>query len=184
MPAHTSHTTEAHTQAVAHHPHSMWDVFVKSDLLNVIILAIAIVYLGNKFLPKIIDQRKRQISKELEEAKLARIKANEELELIRKKTENVELEIKEMQEGAKKTALTIKKQIEQETEKELEQLKLKIKKEINASWEEAVQNIKQSASEAAIKLAEETLVKISQNKEVQTKLTEDFLSELTMPSKN
>lgn len=164
--------------------HSLWDILVKSDLLNIVILALAIVYLGNKFLPQVIEQRKKQINKELEEAKLARIKATDELKLVEEKYKRAEHEVQEIKEEAKKTANIIKNQIEQETEKELEQLKLKIKREISSSQEEAIQNIKKSASEAAIKLAEEALNKVSKNTEVQKKLVEDFLTELKTPNKN
>lgn len=160
------------------HASNMWDILIGSDLLNVIILAIAIIYLGNRFLPKIIDQRKNQISKELEEAKKARIKAQDELEAVKEKTRQAKTEIEGMKEEAKKTAIIIKKQIEEETEKELENLKLKIKREINTNREEAVRDIKRSASEAAIKLAEEALSKIAKNEEIQKKLTADFLAEI------
>lgn len=163
---------------------TFWDILVKSDLLNVIILAIAIIYLGNKYLPKIIDGRKNQISKELEDAKQARIKAAEELKTIQEKTKNIAQEIEEIKNDAKKTALTIKTQMEKETEKEIEALKLKIQREIAASQEEAIQNIKKSATDAAVKMAEEALSKLSQNKEVQDKLTEDFLFEISKPNKN
>ena len=58
-----SHHTEAHTQVHhGHHEIGPWQVIVESDLLNVVILAIAIVYLGNKFLPKMVDERKKQIN--------------------------------------------------------------------------------------------------------------------------
>ena len=185
MSNHTNHNTVAHTKAEAHH-HSptAWDIFVKSDLLNVLILAFALIYLGNKFLPGIVDQRKKQISKELEDAKQARIKAEEELEIIKQKSKNATLEIEEIKEEAKKSALSIKKQIEDETEKELEQLKQKVKREISSKYEEAVHDIKKSAGSTAIKLAETALTQISNNQEVQKKLMSDFMSELEKPSKN
>ena len=167
-----------------HHSISLWQILVESNLLNVLILALAFIYLGNKFLPKIIDQRKKQISKELEDAKLARIKANEELEIVRRKTQNLTREIEEIKAEAQKTAQTIKNQIGVETEEELEQLNLKIKREISSSREEAVNNVKRSASDAALKLAEEALTKVSNNHEVQKKLMEDFLADLKKPSKN
>ena len=161
------------------HPHrSIWDILIASNLINVLILAGVIFYLGNKYLPKIIDNRKNQLSKEIEEAKQARIKANEELESVKQKTKQAALEIEGIKEEAKKSALSIKSQIEQETEKELENLKLKIKREISSSQVEAIEEIKKTASEAALKLAEETLGKISQNEEVRKKLVEDFLYEI------
>ncbi|MBI3591705.1 MAG: hypothetical protein HY094_10060 [Candidatus Melainabacteria bacterium] len=182
MSAHTNNNQ--HSASIEHHKAGPWQILVESDLLNVLILALAMVYLGNKFFPQILDQRKKQISKELEEAKSARIKANEELEAIKQKTERVALEIEEIKQEAKKTGMTIKKQIEQDTEKELESLRLKVKREINSSQEEAIQDIKKSASSAAIKLAEEALSKIVKNQEVQKKLITEFLSELEKPSKN
>ena len=178
------HTNTAHTQAKAHHETGPWQVLVESNLLNVLILALAFVYLGNKFVPKIVDQRKNQISKELENAKQARIKAEEELLNIKKKTENITSEIEGIKAEAKKTAEIIKKQIHEETEKELEQVNQKIKREINSNQEETIQTIKKSASESAIKLAEEALSKVVSNHEVQKKLMEDFVSELNKPSKN
>lgn len=178
------HTSNQHSAGTVHHEVGPWQVLVESNLLNVLILAIAIVYLGNKFLPQIIDQRKKQISKELEEAKLARIKASEELDKVKEKTEKAFSEVEEMKKEAKKTAETIKKQIEQETEKELEQTKLKIQREISSSWEEAIQNIKQTTANTAIKLAEEALSKLSKNEDVQKKLTKDFLAHLNSSSKS
>ncbi len=185
MSDHTSQT-QSHTEVSSpeHHVPSAWELIAGSNLLNVLILAIAMIYLGNKFIPKLIDERKKQISKELEEAKLARVKANEELELIKEKTRRVSSEIEQIKEEAKKTAASIKKQIEQDTDKELENLKLKVKKEITSSQEETIQNIKQSASETAIKLAEQALSKLTNDQEVQKRLVSDFISELDNPSKN
>jgi len=161
-----------------------WDVLVKSDLLNVLILAFAFIYLGNKFLPKIVNERKNQISKELEEARAAKIKASEELEVIKQKTKQLTTEIENLKKDAIETAATIKRQIEQDTNKELEKLKEKMNKEIVTTREEAIQKLKNQASEAAVKLAEETISKISRNKEVQDKLVSDFLSEINLPSNN
>ncbi|OGI06469.1 MAG: hypothetical protein A3I68_04085 [Candidatus Melainabacteria bacterium RIFCSPLOWO2_02_FULL_35_15] len=180
MSAHTS-KTQAH---ITHHEAGPWQILVESNFLNVLILALAFVYLGNKFLPRIMDQRKNQISKELEDAKQARIKAEEELKTIKKKTENIASEIEQVKNDAKKTAEIIKKQIQKETEKELEQANQKIKREITSNQEETIQTIKKSASESAIKLAEEALGKIVSNYEVQKKLMEDFVRDLDKPSKN
>ena len=181
MSAHTSQKSEIRNQKSETGP---WQIFVESNLLNVLILALAFVYLGNKFIPKIVDQRKNQISKELADAKQARIKAEEELSTIKKKTENIVSEIEEIKAEAKKTAEIIKKQIQEETEKELEQVNQKIKREINSNYEETVQTIKKSASDSAIKMAEEALSKVVSNYEVQKKLMEDFARELNKPSKN
>ncbi|OGI20380.1 MAG: hypothetical protein A3B68_02525 [Candidatus Melainabacteria bacterium RIFCSPHIGHO2_02_FULL_34_12] len=182
MSEHIENTT-AHTEA-HHHAPTAWDIFVNSNLLNIIILALAFIYLGNKFMPKIIDQRKKQISKELDEAKNTRIKATKELEEIKKKVENAEKEIQAIKEEAKNTAGTIKKQTEDETEAELEQLHIKVKKEINAKQDEAIQEIKRSAAQTAIKLAEDSLNQIVKNKEIGNKLMENFIAELGAPSKN
>lgn len=186
----SKHTNQTHPSSPpsrglsTQHSFGPWQVFVESNLLNVLVLVLAIVYVGNKFLPKIADERKKQISKELEEAKLARIKAEEELEEIQKKTKNIFQEVESIKKEAKETALTIRKQIEQDTEKELEGLKAKIKKEINTSKEEAIQNIKRQTSESAIRFAEEALTKVSKNLEIQKKLASDFLNELKTPNKN
>ena len=161
-----------------------WKILVESNLLNIIILAMAIIYLGNKFLPKIVNERKKQISKELEDAKTAKEKAEEELGKIKKKYESLEHATKEITGEAQKTALSIKKQIEEETQKELENIRLKIKKEISASEEEAILNIQRQTTASAIKLAEETLQKIAGQEAVQKKLVEDFLLDLKKPSKN
>ncbi len=181
MSAHTNQKSEIRNQSSETGP---WQILVESDLLNVLILALAFVYLGNKFLPQIIDQRKKQISKELEDAKQARAKAEEELSTIKKKTENLIFEIEEIKTEAGKTAEVIKKQMQEETEKELEQVNQKIKREINSNQEETIQVIKKSASDSAIKLAEEALSKVVSNYEVQKKLMEDFVNELNKPSKN
>lgn len=179
-----SHTT-AHTAAPhGHHEIGPWQVIVESDLLNVVILAIALVYLGNKFLPKIVDERKRQITKELDDAKNARVKAEKELTEIKEKLRRTTAEIEQIKIDAEKTAIAIRTQIEENTEKDLEQLKLKVKREISSNYEETIQNIKKSASDVAIKLAETALTQLSKDREVQKKLVEDFITELKTPSKN
>ena len=178
-----SNHTAAHTNT-HHHTPTVMELIVGSNLLNVLILALAMIYLGNKFFPKMIDEKKKQIGKELEEAKKTRIKATEELETIKRKTENLSQEIEQIKEDAKITALTFKKQIEQDTDKELEHLRQKVKREITSNQEEAIQQIKRSTSEAAIKLAEESLTKVSKNHEIQKKLLADFMKELSKPSKN
>ncbi len=184
MSDHTNNSHHSTASVQQHHEVGPWQILVESNLLNVLILALAFVYLGNKFLPQIIDQRKKQISKELEDAKQARIKAEEELSVIKKKTENIASEIEQIKSDARKTAEIIKKQINEETEKELEQANQKIKREISSNYEETIQGIKRSASDSAIKLAEQALSKVAENYEVQKKLMEDFVSELNKPSKN
>ena len=168
------------------HEHTIgwWQILVQSDLLNVIILAIAMIYLGNKFIPKMLSQRKSQISKELEDAKNASLKAEEELEQVRYKTRNILNEIEQIKGEARNSAITIKKQMEEDIEKEIERLKEKVKKEISTGQDEAVENIKKSASVTAIKLAEEALTQISKNKEVQEKLLNDFFLGIKTPSSN
>lgn len=183
MPAHQGNT-HAYTQAHAHHEIGPWQVIVESDLLNVVILALAFVYLGNKFLPKMVDERKKQINKELDEAKNARLKAEKELEDIKEKLKRTKAEVEQIKNEAEKTAASIKKQVEMDTEKELEQLKLKVEREISSSYEETIQNIKKSASDVAIKLAETALTQVSKDRDVQKKLVGDFLAELKSPSKN
>ena len=180
MAEHTTHSEVSQ----GHHEVGPWQILVESDLLNVLILALAIVYLGNKFLPKMADERKKQISKELENAKAAGKKAETELMEIKEKCKNISREIESIKEEAQKTALGMKKRIEEETETEIERIRIKAKREINSVQDEAIQNIQKSASDAAIKMAEEALVKISQNPEVQDQLVEDFLDEIDNPSNN
>lgn len=183
--SHQDSHTAAHTAAPhGHHEIGPWQVIVESDLLNVVILAIALVYLGNKFLPKIVDERKRQITKELDDAKNARVKAEKELTEIKEKLRRTTAEIEQIKIDAEKTAIAIRTQIEENTEKDLEQLKLKVKREISSNYEETIQNIKKSASDVAIKLAETALTQLSKDREVQKKLVEDFITELKTPSKN
>ena len=165
------------------HKHSLWDIIVHSDLLNTLILAFAIIYLGNKFLPKMVDERRKQISKELKDAEVARINAENELREARKKTENINAEIEQIKKDGFKNAELIKNEIEKDTKKELEELNQRIKREINASHEEAVQQVKKSTSEAAIKLAEEALVKISSKPDIQKKLQQDFVKDLEVSGK-
>lgn len=166
------------------HKTGIWQILVESDLLNVIILFLAIIYLGNKFLPKIIDQRKNQITKELNDAQITKQKAEKELEEIREKTKNILNEIKEIKEEARNSADIIKKQIETDTGKELENLKLKVNNEIRTIHDETVEEIRKVASTIVLKLAEETVSRFSKNKEVQDKLTKDFLKGLKEASKN
>ena len=168
----------------AHHSFGIWEILVNSNLLNVLVLAMAIIYLGNKFLPKIVDEKGKQIKKELDEARQARLKAEEELELIKRKTENLSKEIEQINIEARQSAQIIKKQIEAEAEKDLEQLKQKVKREITSTNEEAVNDIKKSTSEAALKLAEESLSKVVKNYEIQKKLMQEFLSQVNSTSKN
>ncbi len=178
-------STNAHTSAGhSHHEIGPWQVLVESDLLNVLILALAMVYLGNKFLPQIVDVRKKQISRELDDAKSAKEKAEKELSVIKEKLKRATAEAEEIKNEAQKNAVSIRKQIEEETEKELANLKLKVEREISSSYEETVQNIKKSASDIAIKLAETALTQVSKDKSVQKKLVEDFLAEVKAPSKN
>ena len=170
--------------SASHSQHSMWDILVKSDLLNIIILVLIIVYLANRFLPKIVESRKLQISKELENARKIKEKAEEELKIVKEKSKNLFLEIDQIKKEALSTASTIKKSIEEETRKEIDLLGLKLKREITALEEEAILNIQKSTSDLAIKLAEEALTKISKDEKIQNKLVGDFLSGLRRPSKN
>lgn len=169
-----------------HNGHSigLWQILVESDLLNIILLIGAIIYLGNKFLPKIIEQRKNQIISELEDAKKARQKAEKELGEVKEKTRNILDEINKIKEEAGNTAAALKKQIEIDTEKELENLKIKVKNEIITTHDQTVEDIRREISNTVLKLAEEAISKLSKNKEVQDKLTGDFLKELKEPSKN
>jgi len=177
----THASTEAHD---SHHEVGVWQILFESNLLNMVILAAVVIYLANKYIPKILTTRKDQISRELTKAKEAQEEAEKELEIAREKTQKLSLEIEEIKTEAKKTASAIKAGIEEDTEKEIELLKNRIRKEISNAEDEAVHSIQKSATNAAIKLAEETLIKVSQNEEVQKKLINDFVSGLKEPGKN
>lgn len=169
---------------VEHHELTAWDILVKSDLLNIIILAIAIIYLGNKYLPKMVDERRKQITDELNKARNIRQKAEEELKAIQEKCKSIDFEIEQIKNEAKKTAQNLNIKIEEDTNIELEKIKIKATKEIDSARDKAIQNIKQEASEAAVKLAEDALIKIAESPNVQKKLIDDFLEELDKPSNN
>lgn len=184
--AHINNTEVREGVQQAEHDHNIgpWQVLVESNFLNFLVLAIIIVYLGNKYLPQVIENRKKQISKELEHAKEAKMKAAQELEKIKEKSKLLTGEIEDIKKEATKTASAIKKSIEEETEKEIETLKAKLKKEIVTLQDEAIQNIQKEASNAAIKMAEETLKNLAKNENIQNKLIEDFIGELNKTSRN
>lgn len=152
------------------------NLILESNLLNFTVVAIAIVYLGSKFLPQLAKKRKQELETEIESAKQAKESAEQKLIELKAEIEKAKQESIEIVNSAKETSENIKDKILVEAKQEIERLNKNAEKEIEFQKSLVLDNIKAQIASITLKQIEEGIKKkqLEIDKAVQLRLKTDL----------
>lgn len=128
-----------------------------NNLINWILLVLALGYLWSKVTPAMFAARKEKIESALKEAEQARQEAQEFYKQQNERIANREEEAKHILEEAKKAAETMKAEIERQTENEEKALSQRISQQISGEQQLAITEMRSRAATVAVRLAEASL---------------------------
>lgn len=165
---------------VAHHvtEPDLMTLVLDSNLINFLVVAIALAWVLNKFLPKLAKENKAKLIEELQEAREARKEAEAKLEDFTQRIAQSEEETKNMVLEAEKTAQQIKEQAAKDTEEHIVRMKDLAEKDILRRQNQAIQAIKEMATNAAISLTEESVRQAAKDETVLRKIQDKFVTGL------
>lgn len=145
--------------AEVHHASSFMDVVLdfQSNLVNWLILAGLIIWGWNKLIPSVVEKRARSINETIDAAEKARAEAEAFLTEQKSKVENAEAEAAKIIDEAKVVAEQMKKEMQAQTEKDIESLKQKFEAAIANERQVVVTETRKAAVKAAMQLSESYL---------------------------
>jgi len=129
----------------------------KSNFINWLLLVAIVVWACAKYLPSVFAARRQSIDEQINSAREAKESAAKVLAEQKTKIAEADKEIAQIVTEAKQAAEQMQRQIEEQTKKELEDLRHKF--EVSAATERqvAISEMRAIAIKAAIKVAEEAL---------------------------
>ena len=147
--------------AEAHQQVGLVDVIFdfKSNVINWLVLVGFLVYAINKMVPPMLAQRERSINEQIKSAEEARNEAQSFLKEQETKIEHAQKEADKIVDEAKVVGEQLKTEIEQQTTREVADLKKKLESAIDNERQMIVTEVRSAAVEAAVKLSKEYLEK-------------------------
>jgi F-type H+-transporting ATPase subunit b len=153
----------------------------ESNLVNWLLLVVGIIYLWQKYMPAVFKQREEQTEAALKDAALAKKQGEELLAEIRSRLANKDAELEKIRNEGKQLAEQLKKQMEEQTNKDAKDLELKIKQQMANERQLAITQLRQAAAQAAIKLTEQVLPTLLDEK-AKAQLLNQFMEQLDAAS--
>lgn len=129
----------------------------ENNLINWLLLVVLMGWLANKYLPGAFRSRQETIEGMLREARQARAEGLAFLEAQQKKIANAEKEAEKILVDARHMAEQMRAQLEEQTRRELDDLRLKIEQQIAGERQVAVTQLRAAAASAAVALTQATL---------------------------
>lgn len=117
---------------------------------NFLILAVALVYLGAKYLPKMFRERQQKIDQQLVEARVATEEANERLLAVESRLGRLDKEIEELRARAEQESAGDEQRIKASIEEERRKIVAAAEHEIHAISLSAERNLRKFAAELAV----------------------------------
>ncbi|MGH9551940.1 MAG: hypothetical protein ACRD3W_21320 [Terriglobales bacterium] len=154
-----------------------FDLLFKSNLVNWILLIVALVWGWNKLTPPMFEARRTRIESGLAEAKLAREEGEKFLSEQKQRLANAEEELSKKLAEARHFAEQQQQLIREQTEKELVDLERKIKAQIENERQMAITELRAAAARASIKLTQHLLPTLL-TPEVKSTLLSQFMEQL------
>ncbi len=141
---------------------SFWESVVQSNVLNILIAAVFLIWVFKRFkLSALLDQRQSQIMKSLQDAESKREAALKELREIEQRTANLKTEveaiIKDASQTAEMVAQTILRNAEEDAQKILDSGRKRLAMEQKTASRELEQRLMVEAIHGARQLLESTL---------------------------
>lgn len=149
----------------------------ENNLINWLLLVVGIIFLWQKYTPPMFAGRKQNIETSLKDAALAKEQGEQFLKEQEEKVANAEKEFAGILAEAKKLAAELKTQLEQQTTKDIADLRHKLDNQIANERLVAVSEMRSAAARAAIKLTEQSLPSLM-NDSVKSKLLNQFMEQL------
>lgn len=149
----------------------------ENNLINWLFLVAGLVYLWNKNVPPMFKAREDQIETAIKEAALAKKQGEELLEQQKKRIANAEAEAQQILADAKQLAEQLKQQMQAQAAKDAADLRTKIEQQIANERQLAITQLRQAAAVASIKLAEQVLPTVLDDK-AKAKLLTQFMEQL------
>lgn len=145
--------------AEVHHASSFMDVVLdfQSNLVNWLILAGLVIWGWNKVIPSVVEKRARSINETIDAAEKSRAEAEEFLAAQKAKVENAEAEAAKIIDEAKVVAEQMKKEMQAQTERDIENLKQKFEAAIANERQVVVTETRKAAVKAAMQLSKSYL---------------------------
>jgi F0F1-type ATP synthase membrane subunit b/b' len=149
----------------------------ENNLINWIVLIVAIVWFAAKSLPAVFEQRKAGIDAALSEARLVRTEGETFLVTQQQRIANAEKESDNILVEAKQMADKMRTDMELSTKKEIADLETRIEQEIGNQRQLAIMQLRTAAARAAISLSEEGIPKALTD-DMKGKLVNNFIDQL------
>ncbi len=145
--------------AEVHHASSFMDVVLdfQSNLVNWLILAGLVIWGWKKVIPSVVEKRARSINETIDAAEKSRAEAEEFLAAQKAKVENAEAEAAKIIDEAKVVAEQMKKEMQAQTERDIENLKQKFEAAIANERQVVVTETRKAAVKAAMQLSKSYL---------------------------
>jgi F-type H+-transporting ATPase subunit b len=126
----------------------------ENNLINWLLLVVAIVFLWQKSMPAVFAARRKSIEGAIDEARRAREEGQAFLAEQTKRIENAEKEAEHILVEAKQVAQQLKNQITEQTKKDSTDLEKKIEQQISGHRQTVITELRSQAAIAALRLAE------------------------------
>lgn len=149
----------------------------RNNFINWVVLIGALVYFWNKYTPAMFAARKERIDSALRDAAAARETGEHFLNEQRAKVANAEQETQRIIEEARSLAAQLKVQMEEQTVKDLADVKRKIEQQIANERQLAITELRAAAARASIKLTESALPNLMTT-DVKSRLLSQFMEQL------
>lgn len=140
------------------HETNIWELIQESNLINFAILAIVIVYIAFRELPRAVEGKKAELSKEMEEAAQMKAEAEEKLRAVEKEIERAQTESLKIVSEAKESAETLQTKVLEDAKTEIQRLHDNAEKEISLEKSLAIETIKGQISKLAVEKIESVLM--------------------------
>jgi F-type H+-transporting ATPase subunit b len=131
--------------------------FFKDNLVNWIILALAVAFMWSKIMPGVFGSRRQKIKATLDEATRSKDEGKAFLEEQRARIANAEAESQRILVEARETAEAIRKQGAEDAKKDAADLERKLAQQIDTHRQMVITELRAQAAIAAVRLAEASL---------------------------
>lgn len=159
---------------------NFWNIIVQSNTFNFAILLIMIAIVLVKLdIISIIEKIRQSVISKIENANFAKEDAQKQLNSAKDTVKDLEVEISEQLQSAKKNADTFVEQISKNTQQQIEKLEEDIRKTVFAEEKRLSSKLAKDVVTESVLQAENKLSDIiSQDKALQERLIEESLQEL------
>ncbi len=158
---------------------NFWDIIVETNTFNFAILAIIIAVVLTKInIPELTEKIRKEIAKQIENARLEKQNAQDELKSAKRITKNTDTEVNEKLQGAKNNAKLLSDEIKKNTEEQIQNINANIERVISSEEKKMSAKLKSDTMKNAIELARQDITSKLDTK-LHEKLIEQSIKELS-----